>query len=100
MDEAETLLFKNLLDSLQELKDFLKYRKKESVDDLNMLKVPVVAKKLGKSERDTRELMKRPDFPAVPDERGDLKVEEQAFIRWCRAENINIKWLKSTLKIL
>lgn len=91
MDEAETLLFQSLLDSLQEIKDFLKCRRKESIEDLNFFKVPVVAKKLGKNEQDTRELMKRPDFPSVPDPNGDLKVEEQAFIRWCRAEHINIK---------
>lgn len=90
MDEAEKLLFQNLLDSLQEIKDFLKCRKKESIEDLNFLKVPAVAKKLGKSQNDTRELMRSPNFPSVPDEKGDLKVEEQKFISWCRAENINI----------
>lgn len=89
MDEAETLLFQDLLCCLHEIKDFLKCRKKESIDDLNFFKVPVVAKKLGKNEQDTRELMRSPDFPSVPDENGDLKVEEQAFIRWCRAEHIN-----------
>lgn len=90
MDEAETLLFQDLLGCLHEIKDFIKCRKKESIEDLNFLKVTVVARKLGKNEGDTRELMRSPDFPSVPDEMGDLKVEEQAFIRWCRAENINI----------
>lgn len=99
MDEAETLVAQDLLCCLHEIKDFLKCRKRESIEDLNFLKVPVVAKKLGKNEQDTRELMRRTNFPSVPDERGDLKVEEQAFIRWCRAENININWWKSTLKI-
>lgn len=79
MDEAEKLLFQNLLDSLKEIKDFLKCRKKESIEDLNFLKVPVVAKKLGKNEGDTRELMRSPNFPSVPDEKGDLKVEERSF---------------------
>ena len=35
--------------------------------------------------------MRSPEFPTVPDENGDLKVEEQAFIHWCRAEKIVIK---------
>ena len=91
MYEAERLLFSTLLDSLEELKNFFKIRKKESIEDLNFLKVSVVAKKLCKNEGDTRELMRRPDFPSVPDKKGDLKVEEQAFIRWCRAENIEIE---------
>jgi hypothetical protein len=90
LDEDEKQLFQTLIDSVDDLKDFLKCRKKESIDDLNFLKVPVVAKKLGKNEGDTRELMKSPDFPSVPDEKGDLKVEEQKFISWCRAEHINI----------
>lgn len=90
MNEAETLLFQDVRSCLQEIKDFLKYNKKESVDDLKFLKVPIVAKILGKSPKDTRELMRKPDFPSVPDEQGDLKVEEQKFISWCRAEHINI----------
>lgn len=91
MNEAETLLFQDVLGCLQEIKNFLKCRKKETIEDLNFLKVPTVAKKLGKNESDTRELMRRTNFPSVPDGKGDLKVEEQAFIRWCRAENIKIK---------
>lgn len=91
MDEDEKQLFQTLINSVDDLKDFLKCRKKESIEDLNFLKVPVIAKKLGKNDRDTRELMRRPDFPSVPDEKGDLKVEEQKFISWCRAENIKIK---------
>ena len=35
--------------------------------------------------------MQSPKFPSVPDENGDLKVEEQAFIKWCRAEKVEIK---------
>lgn len=90
MDEAETLVAQDLLCCLHEIRDFLKYRKRETIEDLNFLKVPTVAKKLGKNEGDTRELMRRPDFPSVPDTNGDLKVEEQSFIAWCRAEHINI----------
>lgn len=90
MDEDEKQLFQTLIDSVDDLKDFLRCKKKESIEDLNFLKVPTVAKKLGKNERDTRELMRAPDFPSVPDEQGDLKVEEQKFIAWCRGEHINI----------
>lgn len=88
MDEEEKQLFQVLIDSVNDLKND---SKKETIEDLKFLKVPVVAKKLGKNEGDTRELMRRIDFPSVPDGKGDLKVEEQAFIRWCRAENIKIK---------
>ena len=91
MDETEKLLFQDLLNSLQEIKEFLKCGRKETIYDLVFHKVPVIAKKLGKSKDDTRKLMRRPDFPAVPDGKGDLKVEEQAFIHWCRAEKIGIK---------
>ena len=28
-------------------------------------------------------------FPSVPDGKGDLKVEEQAFIKWCRCERVD-----------
>lgn len=28
-------------------------------------------------------------FPAVPDSSGDLKVEEKAFIKWCRCEKVD-----------
>lgn len=91
MNETEKLLFQDLLNSLQEIKEFLKRGKKETIKDLVFHKVSVVAKKLGKNESDTRELMRRPNFPSVPDENGDLKVEEQAFIKWCRAEKIEIK---------
>ena len=88
MDEEEKQLFQVLIDSVNDLKNG---SKKETIEDLNFLKVPLVAKKLGKNEGDTRELMRRPNFPSVPDGKGDLKVEEQAFIKWCRAENIKIK---------
>lgn len=91
MDEEEKECFTELINSVKELKEVFKSTSKESIEDLNFFKVPVVAKKLGKNEQDTRELMRRPDFPSVPDENGDLKVEEQAFIRWCRAEKIDIK---------
>ena len=91
MDETEKLLFQDLLNSLQEIKNFLKCGRKETINDLVFHKVPVIAKKLGKNENDTRELMRSPEFPSVPDENGDLKVEEQAFICWCRAEKIKIK---------
>lgn len=88
MDEEEKQLFQVLIDSVQDLNN---NSKKETIEDLVFHKVPVIAKKLGKSKDDTRKLMRRPDFPAVPDGKGDLKVEEQAFIRWCRAEKIKIK---------
>ena len=88
MDEEEKQLFQVLIDSVKDLKKGLK---KETIEDLNFLKVPLIAKKLGKNESDTRELMRSPEFPTVPDENGDLKVEEQAFIHWCRAEKIVIK---------
>ena len=88
MDEEEKQLFQVLIDSVNDLKNG---SKKETIEDLNFLKVPLVAKKLGKNEGPPRELMRRPDFPSVPDELGDLKVEEQAFIKWCRAEKIKIK---------
>lgn len=91
MDETEKLLFQDLLNSLQEIKEFLKCGRKETINDLVFHKVPVIAKKLGKNEGDTRELMQSPKFPSVPDEKGDLKVEEQAFIKWCRAEKVEIK---------
>ena len=88
MDEEEKQLFQVLIDSVQDLNN---NSKKETIEDLVFHKVPVIAKKLGKSKDDTRKLMRRPDFPSVPDEKGDLKVEEQAFIKWCRAEKIKIK---------
>lgn len=88
MNEEEKQLFQVLIDSVKDLKKGLK---KETIEDLNFLKVPLIAKKLGKNEGDTRELMRSPEFPSVPDENGDLKVEEQAFIHWCRAEKIGIK---------
>lgn len=88
MDEEEKQLFQVLIDSVKDLNN---NSKKETIEDLVFHKVPVIAKKLGKSKDDTRKLMRRPDFPAVPDGKGDLKVEEQAFIRWCRAEKIKIK---------
>lgn len=88
MDEEEKQLFQVLIDSVQDLNN---NSKKETIEDLVFHKVPVIAEKLGKSKDDTRKLMRRPDFPAVPDGKGDLKVEEQAFIRWCRAEKIKIK---------
>lgn len=88
MDEEEKQLFQVLIDSVQDLNN---NSKKETIEDLVFHKVPVIAKKLGKSKDDTRKLMRRPDFPAVPDGKGDLKVEEQAFIHWCRAEKIGIK---------
>ena len=88
MDEEEKQLFQVLIDSVQDLNNT---SKKETIEDLVFYKVPVIAEKLGKSKDDTRKLMRRPDFPSVPDEKGDLKVEEQAFIKWCRAEKIKIK---------
>ncbi len=88
MDEEEKQLFQVLIDSVQDLNN---NSKKETIEDLVFYKVPVIAEKLGKSKDDTRKLMRRPDFPSVPDEKGDLKVEEQAFIKWCRAEKIKIK---------
>lgn len=88
MDEEEKQLFQVLIDSVKDLNN---NSKKETIEDLVFHKVPVIAKKLGKSKDDTRKLMRRPDFPAVPDGKGDLKVEEQAFISWCRAEKIKIK---------
>lgn len=88
MNEEEKQLFQVLIDSVNDLKNG---SKKETIEDLNFLKVPVVAKKLGKNEGDTRKLMRSLEFPSVPDENGDLKVEEQAFIHWCRAEKIKIK---------
>ena len=88
MNEEEKQLFQVLIDSVKDLK---KGSKKETIEDLNFLKVHLFAKKLGKNEGDTRELMRSPEFPTVPDENGDLKVEEQAFIHWCRAEKIVIK---------
>lgn len=91
MDEEEKECFTELINSVKELKQVFENKTKESIEDLNILKVPVVADTLGKSKEDTRNLMRRPDFPTVPDEQGDLKVEEQAFIRWCRAEHINMK---------
>ena len=91
MDEEEKECFTELINSVKELKQVFENKTKESIEDLNILKVPAVADTLGKSKEDTRNLMRRPDFPTVPDEQGDLKVEEQAFIRWCRAEHINMK---------
>lgn len=88
MDEEEKQLFQILIDSVKDLNN---NPKKETIEDLVFHKVPVIAKKLGKSKDDTRKLMRRPDFPSVPDGKGDLKVEEQAFIHWCRAENIKIR---------
>ena len=88
MDEEEKQLYQFLIYYLQDLKN---NSKKKTIEDLVFHKVPVIAEKLGKSKDDTRKLMRRPDFPAVPDGKGDLKVEEQAFIRWCRAEKIKIK---------
>ena len=90
MDEEEKKCFEELINSVKGLKEFLENAPKETIEDLNFLKASIIAKKLCKNEGDTRELMKRPEFPSVPDENGDLKVEEQAFIRWCRAEYINI----------
>lgn len=92
MDEEEKECFTELINSVKELKQVFENKTKETIEDLNILKVPAVADTLGKSKEDTRNLMRRPDFPTVPDEQGDLKVEEQAFIRWCRAEHINMKW--------
>lgn len=37
-------------------------------------------------------------FPAVPDEEGDLKVEEKAFIKWCRCEKVDYD--KELLKVI
>lgn len=91
MDEEEKECFTELISSVRELKEVFKGTSKESVENLKLLKVPIVAKVLGKNPEDVRELMRRPDFPSVPDENGDLKVEEQKFIAWCRAEHINIK---------
>lgn len=91
MDEEEKECFSELITSIKELKEVIISKKNETIEDLKFFKVLPISKKLGKSEEDTRKLMRRPDFPAVPDEQGDLKVEEQAFIRWCRAENIKIK---------
>lgn len=91
MDEEEKECFTELINSVKELKQVFENKTKETIEDLNILKVPAVADTLGKSKEDTRNLMRRPDFPTVPDEQGDLKVEEQAFIRWCRAEHINMK---------
>lgn len=90
MDEEEKECFTELINSVKELKEVIKSTSKESIEDLNFLKVPAVAKALGKNVSDTRVLMKKTDFPTVPDEQGDLKVEEQKFIAWCRAENVNI----------
>lgn len=84
MDEEEKECFTELINSVNALKEVLESAPKESVENLKLLKVPIVAKVLGKNPEDTRELMRRDDFPSVPDENGDLKVEEQAFIRWCR----------------
>lgn len=90
MDEEEKKCFEELINSVKGLKEFLENASKETIEDLNFLKASIIAKKLCKNEGDTRELMRRADFPAVPDDNGDLKVEEQAFIRWCRAEKVNI----------
>ncbi len=90
MDEEEKECFAELITSIKDIKDVITNKKNESIDDLKFFKTPVIAKKLGKSKDDTRDLMRRPDFPSVPDVNGDLKVEEQAFIRWCRAEKVNI----------
>lgn len=90
MDEEEKECFAELINLVKDLKEVFTNKKNESIEDLKILKVTPIAEKLGKSKGDTRELMRRPDFPAVPDENGDLKVEEKAFIRWCRAEKVNI----------
>lgn len=91
MDEEEKECFTELINSVKELKEVIKSTSKETIEDLNFFKSPTIAKKLGKNPEDVRKLMRNPNFPAVPDDNGDLKVEEQAFIRWCRAEHINIK---------
>lgn len=79
---------KAIIEIAESLKNLKCFNYKESIDDLKFLKVSTVAKKLGKNESDTRELMRSPDFPKVPDEKGDLKVEEQAFIDWCRSKKL------------
>ena len=91
MDEEEKECFTELISSVRDLKEIIANKKNETIEDLKFFKALPISKKLGKSEEDTRKLMRSPDFPAVPDKHGDLKVEEQAFIRWCRAENIKIK---------
>ena len=88
-----------IIEIARSLKNLKCFTSKESIDDLNFLKVSTIAKKLGKNENDTRELMRSPNFPCVPDEKGDLKVEEQAFIDWCRNKNIKgggVNWLSVT----
>ncbi len=77
-----------IIEIAKNLKNLKYFTFKESINDLKFLKVSTIAKKLGKNETDTRKLMRSPDFPRVPDEKGDLKVEEQAFIDWCRNKNI------------
>ena len=89
MDEAERVLFVDLLSYLKEIRDSIKSITNESSKDLKFLLAQDVADILHKNVQDVRELMRNKDFPAVPDKKGDLKVEEKAFIRWCRCEHIS-----------
>lgn len=101
MDEAERLLFVDLLSYLKEIRDSIKSITNESAKDLNFLSAQDVADILHKNTGNVRELMRSKDFPSVPDKKGDLKVEEKAFIRWCRCEHISYdkEELKRILKL-
>lgn len=100
MDEAERVLFVDLLSYLKEIRDSIKSITNESSKDLKFLLAQDVADILHKNVQDVRELMRNKDFPSVPDEQGDLKVEEKAFIKWCRCERVSydLEELKRILK--
>ena len=100
MEESERLLFVDLLSYLKEIRDSIKSITNESAKDLKFLSARL-ANILHKNTGNVRELMRSKDFPSVPDKKGDLKVEEKAFIRWCRCEHISYdkEELKRILKL-
>ena len=89
MEESEEILFNDVLSCLKEIRDNIKFFTNKSAKELRFLNAEECAKILHKNKEDMRKIMRSGIFPTVPDKIGDLKVEEQAFIRWCRCEKVD-----------